>query len=146
MTRTKKTVVTKTVVRKPAARAPKKVTAKSEFVRLTAPMISRRQGGDDQHHHRLLAATCYLWILCVVPLVTQEENSYVRFHAKQGVVLALAWLALWIIAVIPLLGWLVFLFGSIALLAINVAAIVHAWYGDEWELPYLAKFVHKLAW
>lgn len=105
-------------------------------------MISRRPMTSDAHRHRLLAAMCYLWILCVVPLITNEESPYVRFHAKQGVVLALAWLVLWIVGVIPLIGWIIFFAGSIILLVINVAAIIRAWYGQEWKLPYLASYTH----
>ncbi len=35
----------------------------------------------------MMAALSYMGILCFVPLLTNREDEYVHFHAKQGLVL-----------------------------------------------------------
>lgn len=35
---------------------------------------------------KLLAALAYVSVLCIVPLVLKQDNEYVQFHAKQGLV------------------------------------------------------------
>ena len=98
----------------------------------------------DVDMNRALAVVAYLWIFCLVPLVAKKSSPYAQFHAKQGVVLALAWFFLWIIGIIPLLGWLIFFFGSIVLMVVNLLAIIKAWHGEEWRIPYLYDYVAKL--
>ena len=93
---------------------------------------------------RVLAVLSYLWIFFVVPLVLRPESAFIQFHAKQGIVVALAWFMLWVVGIVPLLGWLIFFVGSIVLLAVNVLAIVKAWQGEMWRIPYLHQYVAKL--
>jgi uncharacterized membrane protein len=95
-------------------------------------------------HDRMLAAVSYLWIFCVIPLVLRKGSPFVQFHAKQGAVLAITWFLLWVIGVIPILGWIIFFFGSILLVAINLLAIVRAWHGEQWKIPYLNSYVEHL--
>ncbi|MFA6520645.1 MAG: DUF4870 domain-containing protein [Candidatus Paceibacterota bacterium] len=39
-----------------------------------------------------LAIVAYLWILVIVPLVANKDNDpFVKFHAKQGLILLIAW-------------------------------------------------------
>ncbi|MFA7286086.1 MAG: DUF4870 domain-containing protein [Patescibacteria group bacterium] len=93
---------------------------------------------------RVLAVLSYLWIFFVVPLVLRPESAFIQFHAKQGIVVALAWFMLWVIGIVPLLGWLLFPVGSLLLLAVNVLAIVKAWQGEMWRIPYLHQYVARL--
>src|SRR3989338_2159022 len=83
----------------------------------TPQALSREQDVERNH---VLAAVAYLWIFCLVPLLTKKDSPYAQFHAKQGVVLALAWFALWVVGIFPILGWLVFFFGSIVLVIVNL--------------------------
>lgn len=96
------------------------------------------------HANRVVAVLSYLWIFFVVPLVLRPNDEFVQFHAKQGIVVALAWFVLWVIGIIPLLGWLIFFIGGMLLLVVNVLAIVKAWQGERWQIPYLYQYVAKL--
>lgn len=98
----------------------------------------------DIEQNKVMAVIAYLWIFCLIPLVAKKDSPYAQFHAKQGVVLALAWFIIWIVGIIPLLGWLVFFFGSIILLVVNLIAIIKAFNGEMWEIPYLHQYVKLL--
>ena len=99
---------------------------------------------QDIEDNRALAVIGYLWIFCLIPLLAKKSSPYAQFHAKQGVILALAWFFLWVIGIVPLLGWLIFFFGSIALMVVNLIAIIKAWHGEEWEIPHLYQYVKVL--
>lgn len=36
---------------------------------------------------RWLAAIGYVGVLCIVPLIWKQDNEYIQFHAKQGLVI-----------------------------------------------------------
>ena len=56
---------------------------------------------------KVYAALSYLWILALVPLLTKRDREYVQFHARQGFVLFLAEFIIFLVSMIPLLGYLV---------------------------------------
>ena|SRR3989338_3563254 len=93
---------------------------------------------------RLFAAIGYMGILFLLPLLLKRGNSFVRFHGKQGLVLFLGWVVLWIVNVVPILGQLVWIIGSIVLLVASIVGIIHAWHGEEWELPVLGSYAKKI--
>lgn len=97
----------------------------------------------DVEANRVLAIIAYLWIFCIIPLM-KKDSPYAQFHAKQGVVLALTWFLLWAIGIVPLLGWLIFIIGSPILMVVNLIAIIKAYSGEEWEIPYLYQYVKLL--
>ncbi len=95
----------------------------------------------DVADNRFMAALAYVWVLCVIPLVTRKHSSFAQFHAKQGVVVALAWFVLWLIGWLPLLNVIIAFPGMVLLMAINLLAIIRTWRGEEWKIPYLYDYV-----
>ena len=93
---------------------------------------------------RLFGAVAYLGILFLIPLLLKKGNPFARFHGKQGLVLFLGWVMLWIVNVVPILGQLVWMIGSIVLLVASIAGIIHAWRGEQWELPILGSYAKKI--
>lgn len=77
---------------------------------------------------RIWAVVGYLWILSLVALALKKKDSYVRFHASQGVGL----LALWVIGLIvfPLMFFI-----NIIVLIFTVLGIIKAWTGEQWAMP-----------
>ncbi|MFA6594231.1 MAG: hypothetical protein WCT16_03135 [Candidatus Buchananbacteria bacterium] len=72
----------------------------------------------------------YLWILSLVALAAKKNDSYVRFHANQGVLL----FVISFVGLIPVLGWLV----SLIVAVTAIIAMVKAYNGEKWQLPLLA--------
>jgi len=86
-----------------------------------------------------LAALSYLWILCIIPLLASKDE-FVKFHARQGVILFLIELVLSLIAWIPLVGWL----ASLMVVIVCVIGIIKALNGEKWEIPYIYDWSKKI--
>lgn len=91
----------------------------------------------DVADNKYVAALAYVWILFLVPLLTKKESPFAQFHAKQGLVLAVASI---IFSIIPIIGWL----ANIVLFIIAIMAIVKTLSGEAWEIPLVKDAVKKL--
>ncbi len=86
-------------------------------------------------------------------LVVEKQNAFVRFHAAQSVVLAIAWVVFWIavtvlsmiLGVVPVIGAILgAILGIVLWLVVGLGAFVlwlllmyRAFQGAEWELPFI---------
>lgn len=82
-----------------------------------------------------ISVLCYFGILMLIPLLTQPNSPFVKFHSNQGLLLLLLWIALGVVAIIPILGWLVSVVGYIFSLVCFIMGIVNACNGEMKELP-----------
>ncbi len=87
----------------------------------------------DVEENKLTAVLSYLWILFLIPLLTKKRSKFCQFHAKQGLVLFIIWLVGSLVFWFPLLGQVLML----TLLIVNIIAIVKAYNGEWWEIPYV---------
>jgi uncharacterized membrane protein len=98
----------------------------------------------DFEENRLLAAVGYLGILCLVPLLAKKDSAFCQFHGRQGLVIFIVWLILWACNIIPFLGQLIWILGSLVVLILVILGIVHALNGEEWEVPVLGKYARQI--
>ena len=91
------------------------------------------------------AILSYLWILCLVPLILKKDNRFALFHAKQGLVLFIAELAVGFIGVIPFIGWAILFFGTFLFGALSLAGIVQALLGNLWKMPVVGDIAEKVS-
>lgn len=99
------------------------------------------------------AALSYLlWIVTgVVFFVLEKENSFVRFHAMQSILVSAALIVLGVvlsvIAMIPVLGWIIALivYPIVGLLCLILWLMLmfRAFSGHEWELPIIGKYARQ---
>ena len=89
-------------------------------------------------------------IFLIVP--PYNTNPNVRFHSWQSIFLALAWfavdIALIIVRMIPILGWLtVFLFPLVGLgfLVLWIIVVIKAFNGQRFKIPVIGDFAEKQA-
>ncbi len=80
---------------------------------------------------------CYVGLLALVPYLARRESPIVRFHARQGLALALVGLGCAALAVVPYLGWVGQL-GLTGVLVLSVIGIVKALDRSEWRMPVAA--------
>jgi uncharacterized membrane protein len=93
---------------------------------------------------RIIAAIGYLWILCLLPLLTKRNSEFAQHHGKQGLVLTIASFAIWLVAWFPFIGWLVGFFGSLIFVVLAVVGIMNALQGKYWEMPILGEYAKKI--
>ncbi len=98
----------------------------------------------DVEENKVLAAISYLGILVLIPLLMKKDSKFVKEHAKQGLVLFIAEIVLWIVeaifAWIPVLGLIISILIWLILVAIAIVSIiglVYALQGKFWKIPFV---------
>ncbi len=88
----------------------------------------------------LMGILSYISILVIIPYLTSRDNAFVKFHIKQGIVLAVAEIALYVIGMslymlAPILGIV-----NLGLLVLSILGIVNVINKKEAEVPLLGQF------
>jgi uncharacterized membrane protein len=91
-----------------------------------------------------MALLSYLGILCLIPLLTDKENDFVQYHAKQGFVLFIAEIVTMIIAPIPFLGWILAPILGLVWLALSVMGLINVLNAERKELPLIGQYSRKI--
>jgi len=86
------------------------------------------------------------WIIALIPyLVSERNNTFVRYHLRQSLGIMLVFIAVGIICMIPVLGWL---FGRFLLLATTILwlfGLIYALTKHEKPIPFIGRlFDEKL--
>lgn len=94
----------------------------------------------DAANNKAMAIMAY--ILFIVPLLAAKQSKFAMYHANQGLVLFLAFVAVNIVsAVIPVIGWLLIgPLGNLGLFILAIVGIVHAAGGQCKPLPLIGGF------
>ncbi|MEO5348641.1 MAG: hypothetical protein H7836_03220 [Magnetococcus sp. YQC-3] len=93
---------------------------------------------------KTLAVMSYLGVLSLVPLVMNRNDSYVQFHARQGVVLWM-WEVLAIYTLlVPAVGHFFFRISSIACLVLSVIGVLSVLLGRAWKFPIIGDWAAHL--
>ncbi|MBI5654919.1 DUF4870 domain-containing protein [Candidatus Uhrbacteria bacterium] len=94
----------------------------------------------DIEDNKLVAALAY--IVFFIPLLAAKDSKFAKEHAKQGLVLLIASVIIWIAGmVIPVIGWFIIgPLGSIAVLVIALIAIIKTLQGEFWEIPVIGQY------
>ena len=53
--------------------------------------------GAPSSNRNVMILLSYLWLLALVPLLTEKDDKEVQWHAKHGIVLMVAELILWVV-------------------------------------------------
>lgn len=100
----------------------------------------------DVEKNKILSLFAYLSILLLIPYFLAKDSKFARFHIKQGVVLLIAGLVVYLLDLvlggIPLVGAIVGIVCAVAWIAIVVLCIMGIYYavtGKAKELPIINK-------
>lgn len=119
-------------------------------------MTNRSSIGASSSGRSVMIVLSYLWILAVVPLLVEKQNSDIQWHAKHGLVLLLAELIFWIaFSIVTVvfgsitfgLGYLVSLFGPflwLAIVVVHVLAIVKGLNGRRLLIPGVSDYASRV--
>ncbi len=99
----------------------------------SAPKVSA--DAKDIEENKILAVLSYFGILFLIPLLVAPKSKFAKFHANQGCVLFIAEVALSVVWIVPILGWLVGFVGGIATLVLAIMGIINALNGKSEKLP-----------
>lgn len=102
------------------------------------PEAAQDMTGLDEKN--LYAALSYVAVLVFIPLLTQRNDPYVSFHARQGLVILVGYVIAIIVAI--WISWLGSLLAFMLLLA-NVVALFQALQGRTWKIPGIGMLAEK---
>ena len=110
-------------------------------------VIAGRETVRDQD--KIMIILSYFGILALIPLLTVKDSEYVKWHAKNGLVLGLGGvLAITVLSVlvgwIPLLGQLIVVVAWLGILALHILGIVKGLEGQRWRIPVVSDLAEKL--
>lgn len=98
----------------------------------------------DFSQKSLIAAASYLGPLVVIPFLTNKEDPFTKFHIKQGLVLFIAYLILWVFSGFMYFMWPVMQVINLGLFILSLIGIVNALQHKEKELPLVGQFGSKI--
>lgn len=102
--------------------------------------ISKMQITKDN----IYAILAYLWVLCLIPVLMKKDDPFVKFHARQGLMLFILEVALGIVGIIPFIGLLISQIGGLVCLVVSVMGIINVLKGKQWKIPYVGEWAEKM--
>lgn len=85
----------------------------------------------------LIAYITIIGLIIAFVMNNEKKDEFARFHIRQSLGLALTGLALGIIGMIPILGWLVYIVGIFILLYMWIVGLMNAINSKEKTVPFL---------
>ncbi|MBN1884688.1 MAG: hypothetical protein JW876_04085 [Candidatus Krumholzibacteriota bacterium] len=119
-------------------------------------IVGEAERPEPGERSRWIAAVAYVPFVCFFSLSKGGDDPFVHYHARQGVLLLVAEVALVILAIIleltlgrlRLFGLIVVglvqLVTSLAALVLAVMGFVKALFGEYWHLPLLGEHAHRV--
>jgi len=87
----------------------------------------------------IIAYITIIGLIIAFILNNDKKNTFAAYHIRQCLGLALTGLAIYVIGVIPILGWIVSIFGSIFMIVLWVIGLLGALNGKEKPVPLLGE-------
>lgn len=85
----------------------------------------------------MIAYITIIGLIIAFVMNNEKKNEFARFHIKQSLGLALTGLALGLIGMIPILGWIVYIVGIFVLLYMWIVGLMNAINSKEKTVPFL---------
>lgn len=91
---------------------------------------------------KVLAILAYLPFLCIIPLLLKKNNDFILSHGKQGLVIFVGEIGVFIIHII--LGQWIFRLGMFLLLLLAFTGIIAVLRGRYIHLPVIFRIAEKI--
>lgn len=104
-----------------------------------SPQSSQKPMATEQKN-TLMGILAYLGILVVIPYAMAKDEPFVKFHIKQGLVLLVIEIIVWVLSVMFWQLGIILTVINLAILAFIILGIVNVVQGKEQELPFIGKF------
>ncbi|MDD2689727.1 MAG: hypothetical protein PHT41_06230 [Candidatus Omnitrophica bacterium] len=98
----------------------------------------------DIHEGKFFAVISYICFLCIVSLVLKKDNKFALYHAKHGLVLFVFEVACFILSIIPILGWIISVFGLVLFMLVSLWGVLQALMGNCSRIPIVSDIAEKI--
>jgi uncharacterized membrane protein len=109
--------------------------------------------GAPSSNRNIMIVLSYLWLLALVPLLTEKDDQEVQWHAKHGIVLMVAEIVLWIVITginvttglfLGCITAFLSLFVWLGIIILHILCIVKGVNGQRLIVPGLSEYANKL--
>jgi uncharacterized membrane protein len=93
-------------------------------------------------------ALAYVTIIPAIIFLIVEpynKNSYIRFHSWQSIFLGIAYFAIQVLWIIPIIGWAICLLAFPVFFVFWIIVLLKALKGERYKLPFLGNYAEKQA-
>lgn len=99
-----------------------------------------------EDNNLLMGILCYLGPLVIIPYMTSKEIGFVNFHIRQGIVLFVTEIIIYIVASMMYIGMLypIIMLLNLATLILTIMGIINVLQKKEASLPVLGQFAGKI--
>jgi len=121
----------------------------------TPPPAGPTSGGVSQNRNIMIILS-YLWLLALIPLLTEKEDSEVQWHAKHGIVLMIAEIIFWLaffavdmvfvvmhLGLVSCLGCFIRPICALAFLALHIICMIKGTQGQRFLIPGISQYADK---
>lgn len=81
------------------------------------------------------------YFIFFIPLLAAPQSRFAKYHTNQGLLIALAYVAVSIFMVIPFIGWFIGPFLYIAVAVLHILGIVNAAKGEFKPIPLIGSII-----
>ncbi len=99
----------------------------------------------------LMCVLSYLGFLALIPYFAKRDDSFIAWHAKQGLLITatalVVYFILFVISMVPGIGMIAMLLNmlfALTLFGVSIYCIIQACGGNRWPVPVLSAFVEKV--
>lgn len=94
----------------------------------------------DKENKTLMGVLAYLGPLVIVSYLTAKDNPFVKFHIKQGLVLLVIEVIMWVVGSMFWPLWMLINLINLAVLILSIIGIMNVVQNKEKELPLVGQF------
>lgn len=105
-------------------------------------MEATKDNTRNLSENKNIAIIAYITIIGLIiafVMNNEKKDPFAAYHIKQSLGLALTGLALGVVGLIPILGWIINIFGIFVLLYMWVVGLMNAINGKENSVPFLGE-------
>ncbi|CAM3406614.1 DUF4870 domain-containing protein [Zobellia roscoffensis] len=95
--------------------------------------------GENDKTMAILAYVTIIGLVAAFVMNNEKKQEFASYHIRQSIGLCITGLALGVVGVIPILGWIINILGIFVLLYMWVMALMNALNGKEGPVPILGK-------
>jgi uncharacterized membrane protein len=109
--------------------------------------------GATSQNRQIMIVLSYLWLLALVPFITEKDDREVQWHARHGIVLMIAeiaiWIALWFVNFmlafmhLGFLGCFLWMGLCLCILILHIMCIVKGVNGQRLIIPVVSQYADK---
>lgn len=98
---------------------------------------------SEEKNIAIIAYITIVGLIIAFVMNSDKKAVFSTYHIKQSLGLGLTGLALWVVGMVPVLGWIISILGSFVLLYLWIMGLVNAINGKQKPVPFIGEKYEK---